>query len=105
MVYVAFVIDVFSRQIVGWRAATRMTTDLVLDALEQALWSRKQQGITSFTGLVHHTDAGSQYVSFALTQRLVEAGVDPSVGSNRLFKVRGEGERRVAGVERPVVLL
>ncbi|MEL4547144.1 IS3 family transposase [Luteococcus sp. H138] len=82
MVYVAFVIDVFSRQIVGWRAATRMTTDLVLDALEQALWSRKQQGITSFTGLVHHTDAGSQYVSFAVTQRLVEAGVDPSVGSN-----------------------
>lgn len=82
MVYVAFVIDVFSRRIVGWRAATRMTTDLVLDALEQALWSRKQQGITSFAGLVHHTDAGSQYVSFALTQRLVEAGVDPSVGSN-----------------------
>lgn len=50
--------------------------------MEQAPWSCKQQGITSFTGLVHHTDAGSQYVSFALTQRLVEAGIDPSVGSN-----------------------
>lgn len=82
MVYVAFVIDVFSRRIIGWRAATRMTTDLVLDAFEHALWSRQQEGIQRLDGLVHHTDAGSQYVSFALTQRLVAEGVDPSVGSN-----------------------
>lgn len=80
-VYVAFVFDVFSRRIVGWRAATRMTTDLVLDTLEHAIWTRAQAGVDDLTGLVHHTDAGSQYVSFAFTQRLVEAGVDPSVGS------------------------
>lgn len=59
-VYVAFVIDVFSRRIVGWRAATRMTTDLVLDTLEHAIWTRSQAGITDLAGLVHHTDAGSQ---------------------------------------------
>ena len=81
MVYVAFVFDVFSRRIVGWRAATRMTTDLVLDTLEHAIWTRQQAGVNDLTGLVHHTDAGSQYVSFAFTERLVEAGVDPSVGS------------------------
>lgn len=81
MVYVAFVIDVFSRRIVGWRSATRMTTDLVLDCLEHAIWTRQREGVTDLTGLMHHTDAGSQYVSFAFTERLVEAGVDPSVGS------------------------
>ena len=81
MVYVAFIFDVFSRRIVGWRAATKMTTDLVLDALEHAIWTRRQAGITDLTGLVHHTDAGSQYTSFAFTSRLIEAGVDPSVGS------------------------
>jgi len=80
-VYVAFVIDVFSRMIVGWRAATRMTTDLVLDCLEHAIWTRSQDGISDLTGLVHHTDAGSQYTSFAFTSRLLAAGVDPSVGS------------------------
>ncbi len=80
-VYVAFVFDVFSRRIVGWRAATQMTTELVLDCLEHALWSRRRDGITDLTGLVHHTDAGSQYTSFAFTQRLIDEGVDPSVGS------------------------
>jgi len=80
-VYVAFVVDVFSRMIVGWRAATTMTTELVLDTLEHALWTRRQRGVTDLSGLVHHTDAGSQYTSFAFTHRLVEAGVDPSVGS------------------------
>ena len=58
-VYVAFVVDVFSRMIVGWRAATKMTTPLVLDALEMALWSRRKHGVTDLSGLVHHTDAGS----------------------------------------------
>lgn len=80
-VYVAFVFDVFSRRIIGWRAATQMTTELVLDTLEMAIWSRRRGGISDLTGLVHHTDAGSQYTSFAFTQRLIEAGVDASVGS------------------------
>lgn len=81
MVYVALIIDVYSRMIVGWRATTTMKTSLVLDALEMALWQRRRDGINDLTGLVHHTDAGSQYTSFAFTQRLIDAGVDPSVGS------------------------
>jgi len=80
-VYVAFVFDVFSRRVVGWRAATTMTTELVLDTLEHAIWSRRSDGISDLAGLVHHTDAGSQYTSFAFTERLIEAGVDASVGS------------------------
>jgi putative transposase len=81
MVYVAFIFDVFSRRIVGWRAATSMTTALVLHALEMALWTRRKQGIHDLTGVVHHTDAGSQYTSIAFTQRLIDEGVDGSVGS------------------------
>jgi putative transposase len=81
MVYVAFVFDVFSRRILGWRAATQMTTDLVLDTLEMALWTRRKDGVTDLSGLVHHNDAGSQYTSIAFTQRLVDEGVDASVGS------------------------
>lgn len=76
VVFVAFVIDVFARRIVGWRVATSMRTDLVLDALEQALWSR-----TGTEGLVHHRDRGSQYLSIRYTERLAEAGVESSVGS------------------------
>ncbi|AYF26696.1 hypothetical protein CSH63_04300 [Micromonospora tulbaghiae] len=60
MVYVAFVIDAYSRRIVGWRAATSMKTRLVLDALEMAIWARGRQGATDLAGLVHHNDAGSQ---------------------------------------------
>jgi len=75
-VYVAFVIDVFSRAIVGWRVASTMQTDLVLDALEQALWARRDTD-----GLVHHSDRGSQYLSIRYSERLAEAGVAPSVGS------------------------
>jgi putative transposase len=81
MVYVAFVIDAFSRRITGWRAAATMTTALVLDALEHAVWTRGRDGVTDLAGLVHHHDAGSQYVSIAFTERLVQAGADPSVGS------------------------
>jgi len=81
MVYVAFVFDVFSRRILGWRAATEMTTPLVLDCLEQAIWTRAKEGTRDLSGLVHHTDAGSQYTSIAFTSRLAEAGIDPSVGS------------------------
>lgn len=75
-VYVAFVIDVYARRIVGWRVARSMTTELVLDALEQALWSRRAPA-----GLVHHSDRGSQYLSIRYTERLEEIGVRPSVGS------------------------
>jgi transposase InsO family protein len=74
-VYVAFVIDVFSRGIVGWRVARTMRTDLVLDALEQALWCRRDTD-----GLVHHSDRGSQYLSIRYSERLAAAGVAPSVG-------------------------
>jgi putative transposase len=80
-VYVAFIIDAYSRRIVGWRAATTMRTELVLDCLEHAIWTRRGDGIDDLSGLVHHNDAGSQYTSFAFTSRLIEAGVDPSVGS------------------------
>jgi putative transposase len=76
--YVAFVIDVFARRIVGWRVSTSMTTDFVLDALEQALYAR-QPG--SDGALIHHSDRGSQYVSIRYTERLSEAGIEPSVGS------------------------
>lgn len=81
VVYVAFVIDVFSRRIVGWKADTSMKTPLVLDTLEMALWARRHDGIPLADGLVHHNDAGSQYLSFAFTSRLIDAGVDASVGS------------------------
>ena len=81
VVYVAFVIDAFSRRIVGWKADTNMRTELVLDTLEMALWSRIRDGIPLAAGMVSHSDAGSQYTSFAFTTRLVEAGVDASVGS------------------------
>jgi len=76
--YVAFVIDVFARRIVGWRVSNSMRTDFVLDALEQALYAR-QPGLTD--ALIHHSDRGSQYVSIRYTERLAEAGVEPSVGS------------------------
>ena len=81
MVYVAFVIDAYSRRILGWRAATSMRTALVLDALEHALWTRRHGGRGSLAGLVHHTDAGSQYTSIAFTGRLAAAGVSASVGT------------------------
>jgi transposase InsO family protein len=77
-VYVAFVIDAYARCIVGWRVSRSARTDLVLDALEQALYERRplRQG-----GLIHHSDRGVQYVSIRYTERLVEAGIEPSVGS------------------------
>ena len=75
-VYVAFIIDVFARRIVGWRASCSLRTDLALDALEQALFDRG-----GGDGLVHHSDRGVQYVSIRYTERLAEAGIEPSVGS------------------------
>ncbi|NIJ72274.1 transposase InsO family protein [Xanthomonas sp. F4] len=77
-VYVAFVIDVFARRIVGWKASSSMQTDFVLDALEQALYARKPVGPDR---LIHHSDRGVQYVSIRYTERLAEAGLEPSVGS------------------------
>ena len=77
-VYVAFVLDAYSRRIVGWQAATHMRTDLPLDALEMALWRQK---IKKDTDLVHHSDRGSQYVSIRYTERLAEVGASASVGS------------------------
>ena len=76
MVYVAFVIDVFSRMIVGWRASSSMRTDLALDALEQALHERVTE-----ERLIHHSDRGVQYLSIRYTERLAEAGLEASVGS------------------------
>ena len=75
-VYVAFVIDVFSRKIVGWRVMNSLPADIALDALEQALWSRPDTD-----GLVHHSDRGVQYLSVRYTERLSESGIEPSVGS------------------------
>ena len=76
-VYVAFVIDVYARRIVGWKVSRSARTDFVLDALEQALWARKPcKG-----GLIHHSDRGVQYVSIRYSERLAEAGIEPSVGS------------------------
>ncbi len=78
MVYVAFVIDVFARCIVGWRVSTSMTTGFVLDALNQAICQRAP---SQADNLIHHSDRGSQYLSIKYTERLIEAGIDPSVGS------------------------
>jgi len=75
-VYVAFIIDVFSRKIVGWRVSRSLRSDLALDALEQALYSRRHT-----ENLIHHSDRGVQYVSIRYTERLAEAGIEPSVGS------------------------
>ena len=76
--YVAFVIDVYARRIVGWRVSTSMRTDFVLDALEQALYARQPERDGALT---HHSDRGSQYVSIRYSERLAEAGIEPSVGS------------------------
>jgi len=77
-VYVAFVIDAFARRIVGWRASRTANAGFVLDALDQALHDRRP---VKRGGLVHHSDRGSQYVSIRYSERLAEAGIEPSVGS------------------------
>lgn len=76
-VFVAFVIDVFARRIVGWRVSTSLKTELVLDALEQAVHDRADTD-----GLVHHSDRGCQYLSLRYSERLAECGIRPSVGSS-----------------------
>lgn len=77
-VFTAFVIDVHSRMIVGWRTATSMTTPLVMDALDMAIFSRRHQHLV---GVIAHSNAGAQYVSVAYTERLAEIGARPSIGS------------------------
>jgi putative transposase len=84
MAFTAFVTDVFSRRIVGWRTAASMPTSLPLDALEMALWTREREGRTGngrLDGLIHHSDAGSQYVSIRYAERLADAGAIASIGS------------------------
>jgi putative transposase len=79
-VYAAFVIDVFSRRVVGWQLSTSLRTDLALDALEMGLWNRRRHG-REITGLKHHSDRGVQYRAIRYTERLAEAGAVASVGS------------------------
>jgi putative transposase len=76
--YVAFIIDTFANRIVGWKVSRSAKTDFVLDALEQALYARRPDPNNKLT---HHSDRGSQYVSIRYTERLAEAGIEPSVGS------------------------
>ena len=78
--YVAFVLDLYARRIVGWRVANTLRTDLALDALEHALWQRSREQ-RELTGLVHHSDRGVQYLSIRYSERLTTAGVTASVGS------------------------
>ena len=78
IVYVAFIIDVYSRRLVGWKAARSMTANLVIDALNMAAWTRRNTGVD---GLICHTDAGSQYTSITYTDRLDEIGAAPSIGT------------------------
>jgi putative transposase len=79
--YVAFVADAYARRILGWRVATTMNTAMVLDSIEQAIWTRQREGIFDLKDVVHHTDRGSQYTSIRFTERLAEAGIQPSVGA------------------------
>jgi len=79
--YVAFVTDAYARRILGWRVATTMTTSMVLDSIEQAIWTRQREGIFDLKEVVHHTDRGSQYTSIRFSERLAEAGIQPSVGA------------------------
>lgn len=78
MAYVCFIVDAFSRRIVGWRVASNMKTDMVLDALEMA---RRSRGNRRLVGLVTHSDAGSQFTSVRFTERLEEIGARPSIGT------------------------
>ena len=80
-VYVAFVVDAYARMILGWRTSTSMTTQLVLDAVEHAIWTRGRHGVADLGGVIHHTDAGSQYTSVRFSEHLAEAGISASVGS------------------------
>jgi putative transposase len=79
-VYVAFVVDAYARRIIGWRSGTAMTAQLVLDALEHAVWTRARRGVP-VDSVVAHSDKGSQYTSIRYAERLAEAGISASTGS------------------------
>ena len=79
--YVALVIDAYARRILGWRSGSTMTTQLVLDAVEQAIWTRQRENHGDLSGLIHHNDRGSQYTSLRFGERLADAGITPSVGA------------------------
>ena len=79
--YVAFVTDAYARRILGWRVAATMATTMVLDSIEQAIWTRQREGVLDLKDVVHHTDRGSQYTSIRFSERLAEAGIQPSVGA------------------------
>lgn len=79
--YAAFVIDVYSRMVVGWQVATHLRTDLALDALEMAIWRRGHDSGADLSQLVHHSDRGVQYLAIRYTERLADAGAVASVGS------------------------
>jgi len=94
-VYVAFIIDAYSRMIVGWQASRSLRTDLAIDALEMAVFNRRRQG-ADLTGLVHHSDMGSQYLSIRYSQRLADNGVVASVGSRGDCLLTGQSDSLVA---------
>ena len=79
--YVAFVVDAYARRILGWRVAATMATSMVLDAIEQAIFTRQREGVFDLKEVVHHTDQGSQYTAIRFTERLAEARIQPSVGA------------------------
>ena len=80
-VYVAFVVDAYARMILGWRTSTSMGTQLVLDAVEHAIWTRGRRGVTDLGGVIFHSDAGAQFTSVRFSERLAEAAITSSVGS------------------------
>lgn len=106
-VFTAFVSDVYSRRIVGWRCATRMPTELPLDALEMALWTRERAGQTTegrLEGLIHHSDAGSQHTAIRFGDRLAEAGALASIGSvGDSYEVSSPGEFHPRALSEPCV--
>lgn len=79
--YVAFVTDAYARRILGWRSGSSMTTQLVLDAVDQAIWTRQREGHADLSGLIHHTDRGAQYTSLRFGERLADAAITASVGA------------------------
>ena len=100
MVYVAFVIDAYARRILGWRAATTMRTDLVLDAIEQAIWTRAREGVTDLSGLTHHHDNGSQGGFNWSSQHLNRGGVAIGKATWVEHRVDGAVTDEVAGASR-----
>ena len=95
--FVAFVIDAFARRIVGWRVSSSLRSDIALDALEQALYDRR---FAEGEELIHHSDHGVQYVSIRYTERLAEAGIEPSVGSVEILTTT-PSPKRSSGSTRP----